>query len=141
MILRKRFSVLVTAAFALSILAWGCAKEKAPTQPVPANMETARKENKTSPKVGVKWFSGTIEALDAAKGTLTLKGPKGVMDFKADGGAKEDLDDMKIGDKVIVKHSGESALSIVKPGANKNARIGKEKESPVKGMGIAPPAE
>jgi len=33
------------------------------------------------------------------------------------------------------------ALSIVKPGANKNARTSEEKESPANGMGSVPQAE
>jgi len=130
--MKKLFSVLVAATFALSIVAGGCAKEKAPSQPEPVNKEAAGKEKKAAPKAGVKWFSGTIEALDTAAGTLTLKGPKGAMDFKADGRAKKDLDGMKIGDKVMVKHTDEIAHSIVKPSANNTHRPRKEKEDDLK---------
>lgn len=139
--MRKPFSVLAAAAFALSIGAGGCAKEKAASPPEPAKKEAAGKEKKAAPKVGVKLFTGTIEGLDAAAGTLTLKGPKGAMDFKAVGRAKKDLDDMNIGDKVMVKHTNEMALSIVKPGANKNTQARKEKEGTVKEVGPVPQAE
>jgi len=141
MVMRKLLSVLAAAMFALSIVAGGCAKEKAPPPSEPAKKESAAIETKTVPKAGAKLFTGTIESLDAAAGTLTLKGPKGTMAFKADGRAKKDLVGVKIGDKVIVKHSGETALSIVKPGAKINVQTGKEKESPVKVVSSAPQAE
>jgi hypothetical protein len=96
---------------------------------------------KAAPKGGVKLFTGTIEALDAAAGTLTLKGLKGTMDFKADESAKKELDGMNVGDKVIVKHTDEIALSIVKPGANKNPQARKEKEGVLKETGPVPQAE
>jgi hypothetical protein len=139
--MRKLFSVFAAAAFALSVVAGGCSKGKEPPPSEPAKKESVPIETKTAPKAGAKLFTGTIEALDAAAGTLTLKGPKGAMDFKADGRAKKDLDGMKIGDKVIVKHNGEMALSIVKPGAKKIVKTSKEKESLVKVVGSAPSAE
>jgi len=139
--MRKLFSVLAAAAFALSIVVGGCAKEKAPSPSEPAKKEAAGKEKKAAPKVGVKLFPGTIEALDAAAGTLTLKGPKGAMGFQAHGKVKEQLDGLKIGDKVIVKHVDEIALSIVKPRTRKNALDRKEKEDAVKEVGPVPPAE
>jgi len=77
---------------------------------------------KAAPKAVAKLFTRTIEALDSDAGTLTLKGPKGTMDFKADRSAQKDLDGMKIRDKVIVKRPGEKAISIVKPGVNKNVQ-------------------
>jgi len=139
--MRKRFSLLAAAAIALSVVAGGCAKEKAPSQPEPPNKEAVGKEKKAAPKAGLKWFTGTIETLDAASGTLTLKGPKGTMEFKADGSAKKDLDGMDIGDKVIVKHTGEIAHSIVKPGAINNPRARKEKEESRKAVDLVPKAE
>jgi hypothetical protein len=139
--MKKLFSVLAAAAFALSIGAGGCAKEKAPSPSEPAKKEAAGKEKKAAPKFSVKFFTGTIETLDAAAGTLTLKGPKRAMDFKADGRTKKDLDGMKIGDKVLVKHTDEIALSIVKPGANKNTQARKEKEGAVEEVGPVHQAE
>ena len=139
--MRKPISVLAAAAFAFSVVVGGCAKEKVPTPSDPPKKEGAAIGMKTAPKAGPKLFAGTIEALDAAAGTLTLKGPKGAMDFKVDGKARKHLDGMKIGDKVLVKHTGEMALSIVKPGANKNVQTGKEKESPVNVAASVPRAE
>jgi len=79
---------------------------------------------KPAPKPRVKLFTGTIEVLDAAAGTLTLKGPRGERRFQVHEEVKEQFNGLKIGDKVIVKHAGEVALSIVKPGANKNVQTG-----------------
>ena len=137
--MRKLFSVLAAAAFALSIVAGGCAKEKAPSPPEPAKKEAAGTEKNAVPKSHMKLFTGTIEALDEAAGTLTLKGPKGTMDFQAHEKVKEQLDYLKIGDKVIVKHVDEIALSIVKPRTSKNALA--EKEGAVKEVGPVPQAE
>jgi hypothetical protein len=116
MMKRKSFPMLAAAAIALSIAAGGCAKEQAPASPEPQRKADAGKERKSVAKTGVKLFSGTIETLDTGRGTLTLKGPKGVMKFKTDASAKKDLAGLEIGDKVIVKHTGGMAHSVVKPG-------------------------
>ena len=122
--MRHLFSLLAAATFALSIVAGGCAKEQAPPPSEPAKKESAAAVTKPAPKPRVKLFTGTIEVLDAAAGTLTLKGPRGGRRFKVHEEVKEQFNGLKIGDKVIVKHAGEVALSIVKPGANKNVQTG-----------------
>jgi hypothetical protein len=121
--------MLAAAAFALSIVAGGCAKEKSPPPPQPAKKETSgtAKTAAPKPKPHAKLFTGTIEALDEEAGTLTLKGPKGAMDFQVHAKVKEQLDDLRIGDKVIVKHVDEIALAIVKPRTSKSALIMEEK--------------
>jgi len=139
--MRKLFPMLAAAAFALSIVAGGCAKEKSPPQPQPARKASAGTEKKAAPKPHAKWFTGTIEVLDASAGTLTLKGPSGERRFQVPEKVKEQLDGLEIGDKVIVKHTDDMALSIVKPGANINAQTSKEKEGAVKEMAPVPKAE
>jgi len=139
--MRRQFSVLAAAAFALSIVAGGCAKEQAPPPSEPAKKESSALVTKTAPKSHVNLFTGTIEVLDAEAGTLTLKGKRGERRFQVHEEVKEQLDGLKIGDKVIVKHTGEMALSIVKPGANKNVQTSEEKKSPVKEVGSVPQAE
>jgi hypothetical protein len=116
----KLFPMLAAAAFALLIVAGGCAKEKSPPQLQSAKQEIARPEKKAVPKPRVKLFTGTIEALDEEAGTLTLKGPKGTMRFHAHGKGKKQLDDLDIGDKVIVKHIDMIPLSIVRPRTSKS---------------------
>ena len=123
----KLIPVLAAAAFALSIVAGGCAKEKSPAQPQPAGKAIAGTEKNAAPKPHVKLFTGRIETLDATAGTLTLKGPKGERRFQVHEKVKEQLDGLEIGDKVIVKHVHEIALSIVKPRTGKNTQDRKEK--------------
>ena len=127
--MRKPFHMIAAAAFALSIVAGGCAKENSPPRPQPAKNEISgtAKSAAPKPKPRVKLFTGTIETLDDAAGTLTLKGPKGEMDFHVPAKVKEQLDDLEIGDKVIVKHVDEVALAIVKPRTGKSALILEEK--------------
>jgi len=66
--------------------------------------------------------TGTIEALDAAAGTFTVKGKKGNVDLKA--GEKVKLGDFKVGDKVVVKYA-EGAASSVKAVKAKKAKMAK----------------
>jgi len=139
--MRKLFPVLAAAVFTLSIVAGGCAKEKSPPPPQAARKAIDGTGKNAAPKPHVKLFTGTIEALDASAGTLTLKGPRGERRFQVHGKVKEQLDGLEIGDKVIVKHTDEMALSIAKPGANKNVQLRKEKEGAVKETGPAPQAE
>lgn len=131
--MRNLFHMIVAAAFALSIFAGGCAKEKSPPQPQPAKKETSgtAKTTASKPKPRMKLFTGTIEALDEEAGTMTLKGPRGEMDFHVHAKVKEQFDDLQIGDKVIVKHVDEIALAIVKPRTSKSALILEEKEKRV----------
>ena len=139
--MRKLFPVLAAAAFALSIVAGGCAKDKSPPKPQPAKKAIAEAEKNAAPKPHVKLFTGRIETLDAAAGTLTLKGPKGERRFQVHEKVKEQLDGLNIGDKVIVKHIDEDALSIVKPRTSKNALDRKEKEGAVKEVAPVPQSE
>jgi hypothetical protein len=83
---------------------------------------------KAAPKPRANLFTGTIEELDEAAGTLTLKGPRGEMRFKTGEKAKGQLDGLEIGDKVIVKHADNTVLSIVKPRTSKYALPWKESE-------------
>jgi hypothetical protein len=139
--MRKLFSMLTAVAFALSIVAGGCAKDKSPPQPQPARKAISGTEKNAAPKPRVKLFTGTIEALDETAGTLTLKGPKGERRFQAHEKVKEQLDGLKIGDKIIVKHVDEIALSIVKPRTSRYALYRKEKEDAVKEVAPVPQAD
>ena len=126
--MRKPVTALAAATFALLIVAGGCAKETPSTPPPPAKKMVAGTEEKAAPKPRAKLFTGTIEDLDEAAGTVTLKGPKGEMRFKTREKGKDQLDGLEIGDKVIVKHVDNIVLSIVKPRTSKFALEWKEKE-------------
>jgi len=83
------------------------AAEKAPAPAPAVEKSTAAKK---APKPASHQLTGTIEALDATAGTFTVKGKKGNVVLKA--GGKVKLDDVKVGDKVVVKHADGSALSV-----------------------------
>jgi len=128
--MKKRFPVIAAMAFALSIFSAGCTGEKSPPKPQPPKKETVVPEKKDAPKSSVKLFIGTIVALDETSGTLTLKGPKGAMDFQAREKVKKQLEGLKIGDKVIVKHIDEIALAIVKRRTSDSPPPLEEKKAP-----------
>ena len=65
---------------------------------------------KKASKPKAKKVTGTIEELDAAAGTFTVKGKKGDVNLKA--GEKVKLGDFKVGDKVVVKYAGGTASSV-----------------------------
>ena len=127
--MRRLVPALAAAVFALSMVGGGCADDKSSSpQLQPPKKEVAGTEKKAAPKPRAKLFTGTIEDLDEAAGTLTLKGPKGEMRFRTHKKVKEQLDGLEIGDKVIVKHYDMIAISIVKPRTSKCVLAGKGNE-------------
>jgi hypothetical protein len=67
-----------------------------------------------------KRLTGTVEAVDAAAGTLAVKGKKDSLSLMA--GEKVDLGKIAVGDKVLVKYSGDTAWSVRKVAAKKTAK-------------------
>ncbi len=127
--MRKPFHLLAAAVIALSMSAGGCGKEPSPpAPPQPAKKEAAEPVKKAAPKPRATLFTGTIEELDEAAGTLTLKGPKGERRFQTPAKMKDQLDGLELGDKVIVKHVDNIAISIVKPRTSRFASPWKENE-------------
>lgn len=60
-------------------------------------------------------LSGTVEAIDDAKGRVTLKGPEGkTRTIKVDPSIKR-LNEMKKGDQVVVRYTEATAFSVRKP--------------------------
>ncbi len=120
---------LITAVvLALAIVAAGCANEKSPSPPQPPKTAPQAAKKKAPPKQRLKVFTGTIVAVDQDAGTVTLKGPKTEMEFQVDEKAKKQLDGLRLGDKLIVKHVDETALSIVKLRASSSALALREKK-------------
>jgi hypothetical protein len=79
--------------------------------------------------------TGTIEALDAAAGTFTVKGMTGTLDLKA--GKKVKLTGFKVGDKVSVKYADGTASS-VKAVKGKESVSGQDPAAVKKGEQAAP---
>ena len=126
--MKKIFAVMMAVAFAFSVAGFAVAAEKAAAPAAEKSATSAEKSavsaeksaasaeksaasaEKSAKKAKSKEVTGTIEALDAAAGTLTVKGKKGNVDLKA--GEKVKLGDFKAGDKVTVKYADGTASSV-----------------------------
>jgi len=120
--MKKIFTVVMAVAFAFSVAGFAIAAEKkAAPAAAPAAEKAAPAAEKAAPagkapaakkaaKPKAVQVTGTIEALDAAAGTFSVKGKKGNVDLKA--GEKVKLGDIKIGDKVVVKYADGTASSV-----------------------------
>src|SRR5659263_437452 len=98
--MKKIFTVVMAVAFAFSVAGFAVAAEKAAA---PAAEKSATSAEKSAKAAKGQTVTGTIEALDAAAGTFSVKGKKGNVDLKA--GEKVKLDSFKVGDKVVVKYA------------------------------------
>ncbi|MDA8122403.1 MAG: copper-binding protein [Deltaproteobacteria bacterium] len=87
--MKRIFAFFMAIAFTLSFAALTVAAEKA----------------------RAKVFTGTVEAVDAAAGTFSLKGKKETMELKA--GEKVKLDGLKVGDKVTATYTEGVASKVV----------------------------
>jgi Cu/Ag efflux protein CusF len=115
--MKKIFTELMAVAFAFSVVGFAVAAEKAAAPAaekaataVEKSAAVAEKSATDAKKAKPRLFTGTIESLDAAAGTLSVKGRKGNVDLRA--GEKVKLGDFKIGDKVVVKHAEGTASSV-----------------------------
>ena len=124
--MKKLLSLVVAAAFALSLATAVVAAEKpaaAPAKAEPAKAEPAKK----AVKAKSKQVTGTIESLDAAAGTFSVKGKKETVGLKA--GEKVKLGEFAIGDKVLVKYAEGTASSVKKVADRKQAAPKAEKKA------------
>lgn len=103
--MKKILSVVMAVAFAFAVAGFAVAADNA-AKPAKATEKSAVSAKKAK---GQK-VSGTIEALDVAAGTFTVKGKKETVDLKA--GEKVKLDSFKVGDKVYVKYADGTASSV-----------------------------
>jgi len=109
--MKKIFAVVMAVAFVFSIAGFAVAAEKAAApSAAPAAEKAAPTAEKKAAKPKAQLVTGTIEVLDAAAGTFSVKGRKGNVDLKA--GENVKLGDFKVGDKVVVKHADGTASSV-----------------------------
>ena len=160
------FAVMMAVAFVLPVAGFAAAAEKAAapavapaatkaapaTEKAPAMAPAAA--TKTAPAAEKKavlpkdqLFTGSVEAVDAAAGTFTVKGKKGNVALKS--GEKVKLGDVKAGDKVVVKYADGTASSVkvVKAPKAKKAEpkadmkpVAEKKGAPMAAPAPAPPA-
>ena len=116
--MKKIFTVVMAVAFAFSVAGFALAADNA-VKPMKAAEKSATAAKKAT-KAKTNLVSGTIEAVDAAAGTFTVKGKKGNVDLKA--GEKVKLDSFKVGDKVVVKYADGTASSVKAVKAAKAAK-------------------
>ena len=129
--MKRIFAVVMAVAFVFSVAGFAVAAEKA-AAPAAAKSATAAEKSataadksatdakKSAKKAKSTKVTGTVEALDAAAGTFTVKGKKGNVDLKA--GEKVTLGDFKVGDKVVVKYADGTASSVKAVKAAKAAK-------------------
>ena len=110
--MKRIFSVMIAVAFAFSVAGFAIAAEMPapkPTQAPPGAQPPAAPAAEHGIPVSSK-VTGTIEAIDAAAGTFSLKSKKSSVNLKA--GEKVQLGDFKVGDKVDVKYRGDTASEV-----------------------------
>ena len=138
--MKKIFTVVMAVAFAFSVAGFAVAADNAvkPMKAAEKSATSAEKSatkaeksavsadksatdaKKSAKKAKATQVTGTVEAVDAAAGTFTVKGKKGNVDLKA--GEKVKLADFKVGDKVVVKHADGTASSVKAAKADKTAK-------------------
>jgi len=128
--MKKIFTVVMAVAFAFSVAGFAVAADNA------AKPATSAEKSAKSAK-GQK-VSGTIEALDVAAGTFTVKGKKENVDLKA--GEKVKLDSFKVGDKVVVKYADGTASSVKGVKAAKAAKKAKKAKKAAEKLDAEPAA-
>ncbi len=112
--MKRLFPAIVAGMLALAVLGAGCGDAKLPARAQPPKNANAAEKRRVAPKPRVQVFTGTIVAVDEATGSLTLKGSKSEMDFHVHRKARKQLEGLRLGDKMLVKHVDQTALSIVK---------------------------
>lgn len=110
--MRKVLSVLAAAALLGSFALAG--ESKAEAAKAKASVSASEPSGGTAAKKapGARQLTGVVEAVDAAEGTVTVKGKRKAVRFRAGGKAK--LDRIAVGDRVRVRYSGDTASSVRK---------------------------
>ena len=109
--MKRGFVYVLLVFFALAVGVAAIAQEKAPAKAKPG----AKRER-------VVTLTGTVEAVDLANRVVTIKGSKGkVVDLKVGDQAKN-LDQVKVGDKVVAKYYESIAYRLMKEGEAEGAK-------------------
>ena len=117
--MKRGFVFVLAVLFALSVGVAAMAQEKAPAKAKP---EKAAAKKPGAKRERVVTLTGTVEAIDMANKVVTIKGSKGkVVDLKVGDQAKN-LDQVKVGDKVVAKYYESIAYRLMKPGEAEGAK-------------------
>lgn len=126
--MKKLFPVGVAMVFAVSLVTaasvgWTAGHVKSVEQAQAAAPgksarpgKQAEPAGKTVPGKSAKrrQITGIVKAIDENAGTLTVQGRKGSVSLKS--GEKMELGGIEVGDRVLTKYSGDTALSVRKIG-------------------------
>ena len=117
--MNRGFVCVLIFLFSLSLSIGAMAQEKKATPSSPTPKSQKKAPDKAQPEVKkerVVTMTGTVEAVDMANKVVTIKGSKGRMiDLKVGEEAKN-LDQVKVGDKVVAKYYESIAYRLKKPG-------------------------
>jgi Cu/Ag efflux protein CusF len=112
--MKRGFVYVLVVLFALAVGVGAMAQEKAPAKAKPEKAPAKAKPEAKRERVVT--LTGTVEAIDMANKVVTIKGSKGrVVDLKVGDQAKN-LDQVKVGDKVVAKYYESIAYRLMKPG-------------------------
>jgi len=140
--MKKILAIALAVAFAFPAMGFAVAAEKAAPAAAPAAEKAPAAENapvaEKAVKAKARLVSGTVEAIDAAAGTFTVKGKKGNVNLKA--GEKVKLGDVEVGDKVVVKYADGTASSVKAVKAHKAKKAPATAEKPADAEKKAAPA-
>ena len=132
--MKRGFIYVVAVLFALSVGVAAMAQEKKaePSSPAPQSVEKAPAKAKPekAPAKAKKpeakrertvTLTGTVQAVDIPNRVVTIKGSRGkVVELKVEDQAKN-LDQVKVGDKVVAKYYESIAYRLKKPGEPEGA--------------------
>lgn len=113
--MKRLFSAFVALAFSLSLAGVAMADTKAGSAKSAGKAHTASHVKAAGRKPKIRQITGTVEAVDMAAGTLTVKGRKKSVSLKT--AEKMVLGEIHEGDRVFVKYKGGTATKIRKVAA------------------------
>jgi hypothetical protein len=143
--MKRLFFVVVALAFAVSLpTKASAAKMAGPAKSVeqaraeapggsagPGKQAEPAKKAVAGKRTKRRQITGVVKEIDESAGTLTVKGRKGSVSLKA--GEKGTLAKIQVGDKVLVKYTGDTASSIKKvSGKTATTKQMVKKEAPPK---------
>ncbi len=139
--MKRMFALFVALMVAVAFSGVAFAADQA--APAEKKMEAPKAEKKAeapkAKKAKAQQFTGTVESVDAAAKTITVKGKKDTKTFTA--GEKVDLGAVKVGEKVVVKHTGDTAKSVKAAAKKAHKKAEKKMEKKAEPAAPAAPAE
>jgi Cu/Ag efflux protein CusF len=116
----KKYSVLLAAVLIGSFSLSALAKDK-PDADADAKALVASEPGRAA-AVRALSVSATVEAVDAASRHVTVKGPKGKVSTLSVGPEVRNLDQVKVGDRVLVRYEQAMTLALMKDGKELRSR-------------------